>query len=145
MKTKSIFSGLIIAAIPFVSEADIFKCVVDGKTTYQATPCKEEKHETSLDIKTVDQERNERGAQAKQNFELLQQQKRLMEAETELKRAIAQKAYSEAEAEAIRAETEAREADAYNQRSDALSKESEARARYWNKKAGISPYSIRGR
>ncbi len=64
---KAIFCSLLFIVISFQSQAGVYKCVIDGKTTYSGDPCSDsaEKIEVTIrkpkqrDIETVNN-RNER-------------------------------------------------------------------------------------
>lgn len=63
------------------ASADIFKCAINGKTHYQSSPCAEEKHESTLNIPTVDDRANQRGQAVREEFEVRQAQKKLLDSQ----------------------------------------------------------------
>lgn len=124
---KRIIIGTIIALSATAAQADIFKCVVDGKTSYQPSPCKEEKHESTLNLKRVDQEANELGKQRRADAEKAYLEKKLLKARiaqeqagADFSNALSQEAYARQEAEQRRLDIRQQEADAAEERAEAL-------------------------
>ena len=123
------------------AQADIFKCMVNGKAVYQAAPCATEKDETALHIKRVSPapmsvEGYPLPAPASaRDGEKAYLEKKLLKARIAAEQAEAARRQASAEADIVRAEARAREADAWNDRMAADADESDARARYYDRKA----------
>lgn len=131
-----IFIALFISA---PASADIFKCIVNGKAQYQASPCAEEKHETTLNIPTVDEHANQRGEAAREEFEVRQAQKKLLDSQIAAENARAAANIARAQREAAESEARAREAEAYQRQVETDRSRSEAQEKFLYKEAGMSP------
>lgn len=135
---KALIAAVCLAcAMP--AQADIFKCVVDGKTKYQANPCKEEKHETALNIKTRDPYAAERAMDAQRAFNLQRLDKGIAEAEIRQRNARAMRDAAIAQQQAAQAEARLREAEAYQQSVESQQRRDEAWSKYLYKEGGMSP------
>lgn len=130
-----VFAVLLLSS--FGAAADIFKCVIDGKNVYQTGPCPDPDKETALKMKRIDDMQNLRGEMAKRNFEIESAQKLLPDAQIARERALVDEAYSRSEARERQADAEAERAEALSRSVDAMEEESAARARFWDRKAGI--------
>ena len=136
MKTQVL---ILLLAGMMPCQADIFKCVVDGKARYQANPCKEEKHETALNIKTRDLAAQERAMDAQRAFNLQQLDKGIAEAEIRQRNARAMRDAAIAQQQAAQAEARLREAEAYQRSVESQQQRDEAWSKYLYKEAGMSP------
>lgn len=132
----AIFIGMFIG-MPV--SADIFKCTVNGKTHYQASPCAEEKHETALNIPTVDARANQRGQVLSEEFEVKQAQKKLLDSQIASENARAEANVARAQREVAEAEARAREAEAYQRQVEIDRGRAEAQEKFLYKEAGMSP------
>lgn len=136
MKTTLLLAAAVLSP---TAQADIFKCVVDGKSHYQANPCKEEKHETALNIKTRDRAAEERAMDAQRAFNLQQLDKGIAEAEIRQRNARAVRDAAIAQQQAAQAEARLREAEAYQRSVESQQQTDEAWSKYLYKRGGMSP------
>ena len=134
---KTAFYMGVLMSMP--ASADIFKCTVNGKSHYQASPCAEEKHETTLNIPTVDGYANQRGQAAREEFEVRQAQKKLLDSQIASENARAAANVARAQREAAESEARAREAEAYQRQVETDRSRSEAQEKFLYKEAGMSP------
>jgi len=139
MKSVIRLSMVVLAFVTNCAQADIFKCIVDGKSTYQAVPCKKEKDETALNIKIHDEEAERRGFYKRREFEMMQAERRYFEAREAEERAKAIESLSRADREAAAAEASDRMADAYQQRMRSQQQVDKAYSDYLYKRGGMSP------
>lgn len=130
---------IMLAIVAGNVNADIFKCIVDGKSQYQSNPCKEEKHETALPIRTRDIKAQLRAKDAERDFNLRQLEEGMLEAEIAQRRAAAINEAAWAQRQAAEAEARMREAEAYERQVEINRVASEAREKYLYKEAGMSP------
>jgi hypothetical protein len=139
---KQTFKAAMIVIAVFISapvSADIFKCAVNGKTHYQASPCAEEKHESTLNIPTVDDGANQRGQAVREEFEVRQAQKKLLDSQIAAENARAAANVARAQREGAESEARAREAEAYQRQVEIDRGRSEAQEKFLYKEAGMSP------
>lgn len=131
---------IIISAICFGSSqtanADVFKCVVDGKATYQAMPCKTEKEETALAIKTNDPDAALKARIANEQFENMKVEREYLKAQADAERARAAAALQRSQAAAEAAE---RATNLRQQQIEIDRDRSEAFEKYLYKEGGMSP------
>lgn len=139
MKPLIHLSLVILALATNLAQADIFKCIVDGKATYQAVPCKTEKEETALKIKIHDQEAELRGRYAQKEFELMEAERQYLKAKTEAEHARTAESWSRAERAAAAAEASDRMADSYQQSIRSRQQVDKAYSDYLYKRGGMSP------
>lgn len=110
------------------AQADIFKCQVNGKSTYQSSPCQEEKNETALKIKTTEPDNDYRPPSNQSDIVRRDREQKLFDAkmaaqqaETNRKQAAADAAYQRSVDAERRSDIAQQEADIRAEEGRALS------------------------
>lgn len=126
MKKRIVLIAIITGLQP--AHGEIFKCTVDGKAAYQARPCKEEKHESTLNgVRIKDEEANYIASQRLAENEQNRLKKRLLETQLAAQQAEINRQNAAAEAARSLAASSERSANTFEENSAVLRRELAAR------------------